>query len=165
MDQAETALDRRRHRPACSRGMSIGRRCSLAHGATKVLLVLGLPKGKLWSCPASLVALGLFIAYELYRFSYTHSPGLTYLTVFDLLVVVLIWHQCRLVHRNLPARRARCPLSTAVLTGSWRPECSKKAPNSVGRTPPRRGHSDSRGPTRGCLGGHTARQSSCSADR
>ena len=50
----------------------------------KVLLVLGLLRGKLWSYPASLVALVLFIAYQIYRFSYTHSPGLIALTVFDL---------------------------------------------------------------------------------
>jgi len=73
----------------------------LSHGLIKVLLVAGLLKGKLWSYPASLVALGLFIVYQLYRFSYTQSPGLLVLTVFDLVVMVLIWLEYRMVRRRV----------------------------------------------------------------
>jgi uncharacterized membrane protein len=74
----------------------------LSHGAIKVLLVIGLLRNKLWSYPASLVVLGLFIVYQLYRFSYTHGLGLVVLTVFDLVVMGLIWHEYRLVRRHLP---------------------------------------------------------------
>jgi uncharacterized membrane protein len=38
----------------------------LSHGVVKLLLVVGLLKNKLWSYPASLVVLGLFITYQLY---------------------------------------------------------------------------------------------------
>jgi len=76
----------------------------LSHGVVKVLLVVGLLRGKLWSYPASLVALVLFIAYQLYRFSFTHSPGLIALTVFDVVMMWLIWHEWRVVRRHLPAR-------------------------------------------------------------
>jgi len=76
----------------------------LSHGAVKLFLVVGLLRGKLWSYPASLVVLGLFIAYQLYRFSYTHGTGLIVLTVFDVIVMGLIWHEYRLVKRNLPLR-------------------------------------------------------------
>jgi uncharacterized membrane protein len=65
----------------------------LSHGLVKLLLVVGLLRNQLWSYPASLVALTAFIIYQLYRFSYTHSPGLMALTVFDLLVMTLIWHE------------------------------------------------------------------------
>ncbi len=75
----------------------------LSHGLVKIALVIGLLRGKLWSYPASLVAMFLFIAYQIYRFSYTHSPGLIALTLFDLIVVVLIWHEYRLVRRHLLA--------------------------------------------------------------
>ena len=74
----------------------------LSHGLVKVLLVIGLPKGRLWAYPASLAALGLFIAYQLYRFVDTHGIGLLVLTAFDLVVMVLIWHEYRLVRRHLP---------------------------------------------------------------
>src|SRR6266481_1974251 len=73
----------------------------LSHGVVKLLLVVGLLKGKLWSYPASLIVLGLFIVYQLYRFSYTHGVGLIALTVFDIVVMALIWHEYGLVRRHL----------------------------------------------------------------
>lgn len=76
----------------------------LRHGTVKLCLVVGLLKGKLWSYPASLIVLGLFILYQLYRFSYTHGIGLILLTIFDVFVMGLIWHEYRLVKRHLPAR-------------------------------------------------------------
>jgi len=74
----------------------------LSHGIIKLLLVVGLLRGKLWSYPASLIVLGLFIVYQLYRFSYTHGMGLILLSVFDVFVLALIWHEYRLVRRHLP---------------------------------------------------------------
>ena len=68
----------------------------LSHGLIKLLLVVGLLRERIWSYPASLVALGAFIVYQLYRFSYTHSPGLIALTIFDLFVIWLVWHEWRL---------------------------------------------------------------------
>jgi uncharacterized membrane protein len=73
----------------------------LSHGLVKLLLVAGLLRGKLWSYPASIVALILFIAYQVYRFSFTHSPGLVALTLFDLMMIWLIWHEWRLVRLHL----------------------------------------------------------------
>ena len=74
----------------------------LSHGVVKLFLVVGLLRNKLWSYPASLIVLGLFIVYQLYRFSYTHGVGLIVLTIFDIVVVGLIWHEYRLVRRYLP---------------------------------------------------------------
>ncbi|MEO6607834.1 MAG: DUF2127 domain-containing protein [Aestuariivirga sp.] len=71
----------------------------LSHGIVKLLLVIGLLKDMLWAYPASLAALGLFILYQLYRYSYSHGIGLIVLTVFDLAVMILIWHEYRLVRR------------------------------------------------------------------
>ena len=75
----------------------------LSHGLVKVLLVIGLLKGKAWSYPASLIVLGLFVAYQLYRYSYTQSVGLLVLTAFDVVVMALIWWEYRLVRRNQAA--------------------------------------------------------------
>ena len=74
----------------------------LSHGVVKLFLVAGLLKNKVWAYPASLVVLAVFIAYQIYRFTYTQSPGLVLLTVFDLLVMYLIWHEYQLVRRHLP---------------------------------------------------------------
>ena len=76
----------------------------LSHGVIKVFLVIGLIRNKLWAYPASLLVLGLFIVYQLYRFSYTHGVGLIVLTVFDVVVMALIWHEYRLVRRHMTSR-------------------------------------------------------------
>ena len=78
----------------------------LSHGVVKLFLVAGLLRNKLWAYPVSLVVLGLFIVYQLYRFSYTHDAGLIVLSVFDIVVMWLIWHEYRVVRRfgSLEAR-------------------------------------------------------------
>ncbi len=76
----------------------------LSHGVVKLALVIGLLREKRWAYPASLTALALFIAYQLYRYAFTHGVGLLVLTVFDLFVMVLVWHEYRLVRHHLPTR-------------------------------------------------------------
>jgi uncharacterized membrane protein len=76
----------------------------LSHGVIKSFLVIGLLRNKLWAYPVSLVVLGLFIVYQFYRFSYTHGVGLIVLTVCDVIVMELIWHEYRLVRRHLTSR-------------------------------------------------------------
>ena len=74
----------------------------LSHGLIKIILVIGLLREKLIAYPASLVAMAAFIAYQLYRYSYTQSFGLIVLNVFDLIVMVLVWHEWRLLRKHLP---------------------------------------------------------------
>lgn len=78
----------------------------LSHGIVKLALVVGLLKQKLWAYPASLAVLVLFIFYQLYRYGTTHSAMLLVLTAFDLFVMVLVWHEYRLLRRHLPVRQA-----------------------------------------------------------
>jgi uncharacterized membrane protein len=75
----------------------------LSHGIVKLLLVVALLKGKLWAYPASLIVFGLFIVYQLYRYSYTHGVGLILITVLDIIVIGLIWQEYRVIRRH-PAR-------------------------------------------------------------
>src|SRR5882724_4237306 len=63
------------------------------HGLIKIFLVAGLLRGKLWAYPVSLWFLAAFIAYQCYRYTYTHSISLVLLTVFDLAVAFLIWRE------------------------------------------------------------------------
>ena len=74
----------------------------LSHGVVKLALVAGLLRRKLWAYPASLAVMALFIAYQLYRCTFTHSAGLIVLTVFDLVVMALIWHEYGRLRRHLP---------------------------------------------------------------
>ena len=93
------------HLQAFAHGFSIGSKhfyafYLLSHGLVKVGLVAGLLMNRRWAYPASIAVLGLFIVYQLYRFSHTHGAGLVALTVFDVFVVVLIWHEWRLYRRH-----------------------------------------------------------------
>ncbi len=74
----------------------------LSHGIVKAVLVYGLLKEKLWAYPASFVVFTGFIAYQLYRFSFTHEVSLILLSVFDAFVIMLAWHEYRLLRRHLP---------------------------------------------------------------
>ena len=74
----------------------------LSHGLIKSVLVIGLLREKLWAYPASFVVFGAFIAYQLYRYSYTHDVGLIWLSIFDLFVIYLAVHEYRLLRKHLP---------------------------------------------------------------
>jgi uncharacterized membrane protein len=74
----------------------------LSHGLVKAIVVLGLLREKLWAYPASVAVFGAFIAYQLYRYSYTHDAGLILLSIFDLFVIALAVHEYRLLRKHLP---------------------------------------------------------------
>jgi uncharacterized membrane protein len=74
----------------------------LSHGVVKLVLVYGLLKEKLWAYPASFVVFGAFIVYQLYRYSFTHELALIALSIFDVFVLALAWHEYQLLRRHLP---------------------------------------------------------------
>jgi len=63
------------------------------HGLIKLFLVAGLLRGKLLAYPISLWFLAAFIVYQSYRYTYTHSVWLVLLTIVDVIVAFLIWHE------------------------------------------------------------------------
>jgi uncharacterized membrane protein len=65
----------------------------IVHGLIKVFLVAGLLRRRLWSYPVSLWFLASFIAYQTYRFLFTHSLWMIALTIVDLIVAFLIWRE------------------------------------------------------------------------
>ena len=65
----------------------------IVHGIIKVFLVAGLLRRRLWSYPVSLWFLAGFIAYQAYRFFFTHSLWMIALTIVDLIVAFLIWRE------------------------------------------------------------------------
>jgi len=69
----------------------------LSHGIIKIGLVGALLKDKLWAYPAAVIVFGAFIVYQLYRFSFTHGLGLIALSLFDAIVIWLIWLEYRAV--------------------------------------------------------------------
>jgi uncharacterized membrane protein len=67
----------------------------IGHGLLKVFLAVSLLRERLWAFPLALSVLTLFVAYQLHRFSRTHSTVLLALTVLDMVVMVLIWREYR----------------------------------------------------------------------
>jgi uncharacterized membrane protein len=65
----------------------------LVHGAIKIILVVCLLRGKLWSFPTAIVALAVFIGYQVYRLSAHFSWMLLFLTILDIIIIMLIWHE------------------------------------------------------------------------
>lgn len=63
----------------------------LWHGVVKVGLVWALFRRHLWAYPIAIVAFGLFLAYQVYRYSHTRSVWLLALSILDLFVIVLTW--------------------------------------------------------------------------
>src|SRR5437660_8153261 len=73
----------------------------IVHGVIKVFLVAGLLGRRLWSYSVSLWFLAAFIAYQMYRFLFTHSLWLIALTVLVLIVAFLIWREYQVVRRQI----------------------------------------------------------------
>ncbi|MGT2504678.1 DUF2127 domain-containing protein (plasmid) [Bradyrhizobium guangxiense] len=67
----------------------------LSHGVIKTVLIAGLLRKRLWYYPAAIVVFVTFIAYQLFRFNYTHSIWLLLITLLDMVVIWLTWHEYR----------------------------------------------------------------------
>jgi uncharacterized membrane protein len=69
----------------------------ISHGVIKGALVFGLLKGYAWAYPASLAVLSLFVVYQSIQILMAFSVGMILLTIFDLVVMWLIWEEYRRV--------------------------------------------------------------------
>lgn len=72
----------------------------LIHGVIKLWLIIGLLRAKLSYYPIAIAVFGLFIVYQLYRFSATQSLWLLLITAVDLLVIGLTWHEYQYLKRS-----------------------------------------------------------------
>ncbi|HUY80461.1 MAG TPA: DUF2127 domain-containing protein [Acidobacteriaceae bacterium] len=76
----------------------------LVHGVVKGVAVWALLRDKLWAYPMAIVVFGGFIAYQVYWFTLTGGMGLVVLTVFDAVVIWLIWLEYRAVKAKVEGR-------------------------------------------------------------
>ena len=67
----------------------------LSHGATKVALVIALWMNALWAYPLTIFVFAAFGAYQMYRYTHTHSIALLLLTIFDVALIYLTWMEWR----------------------------------------------------------------------
>jgi uncharacterized membrane protein len=68
----------------------------VSHGIVNGAIVAGLLLRKRWSYQATFAVLTAFIAYQLYRYTFTRDIGLIAISVIDLIVMALAWHEYRL---------------------------------------------------------------------
>ncbi len=72
----------------------------LGHGIVKLWLIIGLLRKRLWYYPTAMVVFGLFIVYQVYRYTFTHSILLLLITALDLIVIALTWHEYQYLKRH-----------------------------------------------------------------
>ncbi len=75
----------------------------LSHGVIKAVLIVGLLRERLWYYPVAIVVFVSFIVYQLYRFNHTHSIWLLLITLLDIIVIWLTWHEYRYLQRHSSA--------------------------------------------------------------
>ena len=63
----------------------------ISHGLIKVILIVALLKRKLWAYPSAIAVFWLFILYQIYRYTLTHSILLIFLSILDAFVIVFTW--------------------------------------------------------------------------
>lgn len=71
-----------------------------SHGIVNGLMVLGLWKEKMWAYPMSFAVIGAFIVYQAYLLMFGYSLWLVILTVLDLAVLFLAWHEYKLLKQR-----------------------------------------------------------------
>ena len=74
----------------------------LGHGIIKTVLIAGLLREKLGYYPAAIVVFVLFVVYQMYIYSFTHSIWLLLITVLDIVVIWLTWREYRYMRERRP---------------------------------------------------------------
>jgi uncharacterized membrane protein len=76
------------------------------HAIVKLVAVVGLLRNKMWAYPFSLITLGLLMLYQVYSIVFVKvSIGMVLLTIFDAIVLWLIWRE------YLKVRAGRLPVT------------------------------------------------------
>jgi len=71
----------------------------LIRGSVKLVLIWQLLHNRFWAYPASLVVMTLFVLYQIYQLVTGGGLLVVVLTLFDIIVIGLIWHEYRIVRR------------------------------------------------------------------
>lgn len=65
------------------------------HGVLNIFLAVALLRNKFWAYPWAMGAFSLFMVYQVFRYFHTHFSLLLFLTVFDAVIVSVIWMEYR----------------------------------------------------------------------
>ncbi len=67
----------------------------LLHGLLNLFLTIQLTRDRHWAYLVTIGVTALFVCYQVYRISVYHSLFLTVFTAFDILFIILTWHEYR----------------------------------------------------------------------
>ena len=67
----------------------------LSHGLVEIFLVVMILLNRIWAYPLYMIALGVLILYQCYQLTLDFWPLLALLTLWDVAVVCLTWHEFR----------------------------------------------------------------------
>lgn len=73
----------------------------IGRGGIKLGLIIGLLKNKLWAYPWSLVVIGVLVLFQVFELVKTLHLGIIFVTLFDLVVMYLIWREWNIVKRHM----------------------------------------------------------------
>ncbi len=79
----------------------------LSHGVTKMVLTYGLLRDMIWAYIASLIVFSYFIINQIYNDVLHHSVALELITLFDIIVVFLIFYEYRQQRHGRIAKEER----------------------------------------------------------
>lgn len=65
----------------------------LFHGILNLFLAIQLARDKIWAYFATIIVMVVFLFYQVHRIILYHSTVLTVITIFDILFVILTWHE------------------------------------------------------------------------
>jgi uncharacterized membrane protein len=72
----------------------------LSRGIIKLILAVALLRGILWAYPAAIMVLLGFMIYQSYQLFVSYSFVILGITIFDILVLWLIWHEWNVVKKS-----------------------------------------------------------------
>jgi uncharacterized membrane protein len=73
----------------------------ISHGVVKIIPAVGLLKNKLWAYPISIIIYSALLAYQIYQLFSTPSFIMWAITIFDIALIALIWHEYRRKKRKI----------------------------------------------------------------
>lgn len=65
----------------------------LLHAVINIFVAIQLYREKLWAYKLAMGVILLFMTYQVYRISYTHSLTLTLITIWDAIFIGVVWHE------------------------------------------------------------------------
>lgn len=72
------------------------------HGFLNIFLGIQLYRNKLWAFPATILILILILSYQIYRITYSHSIVLTLITIWDSILIYIIFTEYKKILPRTP---------------------------------------------------------------